>query len=268
MSDDKKGEPSWLPARERDVLQAAEKNDVDALARLSALPGGFGSDAMRRRAWYALLGIEPPGLYEKTPKSEECIEHPDEHQVLLDTRRSFVTFPKHLPAEKKKAMQTDLQRAIVTVLRRHPRLRYFQGFHDIVTVLYLTLLDAVPVPTEATPHDEAQWDALLRCAEAVSLCRVRDGMGAGLEPMMGLLKILRRVLRLTDPQLYEISATISPVPTLPFFALSWILTLFSHDVDGLEPIQRIFDYLVARNPIAAIYLAVAVSWASRSLRRS
>lgn len=51
---------------------------------------------------------------------------------------------------------------------------------------------------------------------------------------------------------------ISPVPTLPFFALSWILTLFSHDVDTLEPVQRIFDYLIARNPISAIYLAVAV----------
>lgn len=51
---------------------------------------------------------------------------------------------------------------------------------------------------------------------------------------------------------------ISPVPTLPFFALSWILTLFSHDVDTLDPIQRMFDYLLARNPISAIYLAVAI----------
>lgn len=51
---------------------------------------------------------------------------------------------------------------------------------------------------------------------------------------------------------------ISPVPTLPFFALSWILTLFSHDIDTLPPVQRIFDYLIARNPISAIYLAVAI----------
>lgn len=56
----------------------------------------------------------------------------------------------------------------------------------------------------------------------------------------------------------HLTFSISPIPTLPFFALSWILTLFSHDVDTLEPIQRIFDYLIARNPISAIYLAVAV----------
>lgn len=63
---------------------------------------------------------------------------------------------------------------------------------------------------------------------------------------------------MADPELSRFSGRISPVPTLPFFALSWILTLFSHDVDTLEPIQRIFDYLLSRNPISAIYLAVAI----------
>jgi hypothetical protein len=69
---------------------------------------------------------------------------------------------------------------------------------------------------------------------------------------------LKRVLQAADPEIAKFSATISPVPTLPFFALSWILTLFSHDVDTLEPIQRMFDFLLSRNPISAIYLAVAI----------
>lgn len=67
------------------------------------------------------------------------------------------------------------------------------------------------------------------------------------------------MLKVADPELARFSSHISPVPTLPFFALSWILCLFSHDVDSLEPIQRMFDFLLARNPISAIYLAVAVS---------
>lgn len=70
--------------------------------------------------------------------------------------------------------------------------------------------------------------------------------------------ILKRLLKAADPEISRFSAMISPVPTLPFFALSWILTLFSHDVDTLEPIQRMFDYLLSRNPISAIYLAVAI----------
>lgn len=75
-------------------------------------------------------------------------------------------------------------------------------------------------------------------------------------------RLLQRLLKAADPELSKFSSTISPVPTLPFFALSWILCLFSHDIDSLEPIQRMFDYLLSRNPISAIYLAVAVSCAA------
>lgn len=175
-----------------------------------------------------------------------------------------------ISSDDKAEMQEDLQVLICTVLQRHPRLSYFQGFHDIKTVLYLTLLSRVPRPRkDETAQDREEWDELVRAAEVVALCRTRDAMGKGLGPMMGMLKVLRRVLAAADPQLYRISSSyvsrlmvtdgrISPVPTLPFFALSWILTLFSHDVDTLEPVQRIFDYLIARNPISAVYLAVAV----------
>ncbi|KAJ9119738.1 hypothetical protein QFC22_003448 [Naganishia vaughanmartiniae] len=52
----------------------------------------------------------------------------------------------------------------------------------------------------------------------------------------------------------------------PYFALSWLLTLFSHDINTLEPVQRIFDFLLARNPAAVIYLGVAVSFTSRLSR--
>jgi hypothetical protein len=71
-------------------------------------------------------------------------------------------------------------------------------------------------------------------------------------------RILQRLLKVADPDLWRFSSTISPVPTLPFFALSWILCLFSHDIDTLEPVQRMFDFVLSRNPISAVYLAVAV----------
>jgi hypothetical protein len=95
----------------------------------------------------------------------------------------------------------------------------------------------------------------------------RDAANDGLPPVRShpphsesplITSLLKRVLQAADPEIAKFSATISPVPTLPFFALSWILTLFSHDVDTLEPIQRMFDFLLSRNPISAIYLAVAI----------
>jgi len=175
-------------------------------------------------------------------------------------------------------------------------LNYFQGYHDIMSVLYLTYMPLPnPTPrsrstsqdgslskeavvmnekpdggilerpetangdgTDTTDRDSLGWRTLRDCAEVLSLCRVRDAMGKGMEPMMGLLRILKRILKAADPDVSRFSSHISPVPTLPFFALSWILCLFSHDVDTLEPIQRMFDYLLSRNPISAIYLAVAI----------
>ncbi|TXT08726.1 hypothetical protein VHUM_02854 [Vanrija humicola] len=261
---------SWIEARDKATADAIAVHDDAALARLAAEPGGFGSNASRRAAWATptptdstapdtpLVHVTLDRDSSPTAQTDDGhAPHRDEGQVALDTRRSFVTYPKDLSKADKAAMQADLHALIVAVLQRHPGLSYFQGFHDIMTVLYLTFLDRTPrASTQGTKKGE--WAELVAAAEVVSLCRVRDAMGTSLGPMMGMLRLLRRVLAAADPQLYNISASISPVPTLPFFALSWILTLFSHDVDNLEPVQRIFDYLITRNPISAIYLAVAI----------
>ena len=48
----------------------------------------------------------------------------------------------------------------------------FQGYHDIITVLFLTLPPALHLP----------------CTEKLSLHRLRDSMGVGLEPVLGLVR--------------------------------------------------------------------------------
>jgi hypothetical protein len=47
-----------------------------------------------------------------------------------------------------------------------------QGYHDITTVLFLTLPPSLHLP----------------CLEKLSLHRVRDSMGPGLEPVLGLVR--------------------------------------------------------------------------------
>jgi hypothetical protein len=42
---------SWVAIREKVVEQAITDGDYEALRRISALPGGFGSEAMRRKVW-------------------------------------------------------------------------------------------------------------------------------------------------------------------------------------------------------------------------
>ncbi len=43
-----------------------------------------------------------------------------------------------------------------------------------------------------------------------------------------------------------------------FFTLSWLLTWFSHNLERLGDIARIFDFLLASHPIMPVYLAAAL----------
>ncbi|KAF8155688.1 rab-GTPase-TBC domain-containing protein [Crassisporium funariophilum] len=220
-----------------------EKDQIDwkALRVRSLEPRGFGED--RVEIWPKLLNVPKPKPQpeEKPLKELEDVEekpHEDERQIGLDTDRSFVLYPvggKH----DRETLQTGLHELLVSLFRKRPRLSYFQGYHDIVTVFFLTL------PQELQ----------LMCIEKLSLHRVRDSMGAGLEPVLGLLRVTKNLLRLADPEYAEVLEQSSP---LPFYALSNLLTLFSHDTPTLPLIQHVFDYLLCRPPIAAVYLATTI----------
>ena len=131
----------------------------------------------------------------------------------------------------------------------------------------------------------------LACVEKLSLHRVRDSMGLGLEPVIGLLRYSIPVVltfeddicMLESPKICftsliqittmffnsafpllgkfnDVTSSLFPRSSpLPFYALSNLLTLFAHDMPTLPLIQHVFDYLLCRPPIAAVYLAVAVS---------
>ncbi|KIJ14696.1 hypothetical protein PAXINDRAFT_134621, partial [Paxillus involutus ATCC 200175] len=230
-------ELSWVSLRER-----------------SLRPGGFGED--RIKIWPALLGVQP--LSDPPPYSEvndESVDgmkenidegdaggdpHADERQIKLDTDRSFVLYPVESSATSARdALQTDLHGLIVSLFRKRGALHYFQGFHDIITVIFLTLPQPLHLP----------------CAEKMALYRVRDAMGVGLEPILGLLRVLRNLLRLVDPEYAEL---LESTTLLPYHSLPHLLTLFSHDVPTLPLIQHVWDFLLSREPIALVWLVAAL----------
>ncbi|BGP55212.1 GTPase-activating protein gyp8 [Rhodotorula sphaerocarpa] len=219
------------------VGQAIQDSDYELLRELAARPGGFGTRELRKRAWPLLMHCEneakdgQPGASEGNWDTLPARD--DERQVRLDIDRSLVNFPHG-------KLRVKLERAILTVLRRHPALHYFQGYHDIISVLLLTL----------------EEDALVTAAtERMSLHRVRDSMGPGLEPTLGYLKVIDRLVKVIDPELYTV---VSQAASMPFFALSWALTLFSHDIDSVAVLARIFDFLLAHNPSMICHLVVAL----------
>lgn len=212
-----------------------EEIDWDILRKASLFPGGFGED--RIKLWPKLLNVRH-GAPQDLSVFDELPSHTDERQIRLDTDRSFVLYPVDTKDDKE-SLQAELNRLLVAIFRKRPKLNYFQGYHDIISVLFLTL------------PPETQFS----CAEKMSLHRVRDSMGHGLEPILGLLRVTQRLLRLADFSYAELLERNSP---LPFYALSNLITLFSHDMPTLQLIQHVFDYLLCRPPIVIVYLATAI----------
>ncbi|KAG0326313.1 hypothetical protein BGZ99_009751 [Dissophora globulifera] len=212
--------------------EAIITGDIEKLQRLSVTGAGFVNDGIRRRAWPLLL-------HENAP-------HKDEEQVQLDVVRSFT----HLPADTKsqqavkKQKQEDLSHLIMDVLRRHPKLAYYQGFHDVCTCLIEVL----------------GKDAATLAAESMAMFFFRDCMLDNLEPVLDQLALMTKLLRLEDPEVQEF---LDRSETLPFFPLSWVITWCAHDLHNFEKIARIYDFLLCFTPLMSVYFSAAVVMSRR-----
>ncbi|TIB70419.1 hypothetical protein E3Q23_04181 [Wallemia mellicola] len=180
-------------------------------------------------------------LFSEQDRRSLRIAHPDEHQVRLDIDRSFIHYPRNITSKQKDQLKALLHDLIISTLRLRPSLHYFQGFHDIIGVLVVELdLDLL---------------RMQKFVEKFALHWCRDGMGVGLEPILGWLRLIQKILIAVDLDLAVIVERTSPEP---FFALSWILTLFAHDVTSQAGIARLFDVWIAEGPHALVYFCVAL----------
>lgn len=74
-----------------------------------------------------------------------------------------------------------------------------------------------------------------------------------LAPAVRQLRLIPDILRAVDPALWQhLSAT------EPFFALSGTLTMYAHDITTLGEISRLFDVLLAREPVFSVYMFAAI----------
>ncbi|SJX65202.1 related to GYP8-GTPase-activating protein [Sporisorium reilianum f. sp. reilianum] len=192
--------------------------------------------------------VKPP-----TPTSQQQypnLSSRDIEQVAKDVERSFIgpAF-KPLSTASKSHRRAQLSHLILTTLSRHPALSYFQGYHDILSILLLALS---PSPSSPSPRDQA---ILELAASRLSLHVIRDSMTRDLLPVMGQLKLLSRLLHLADP---PVAALVDRAAPLPFFALPWLLTLLTHDTIHVGVMQRAVEFVLAFGPGAAVYLCAAV----------
>jgi hypothetical protein len=74
-----------------------------------------------------------------------------------------------------------------------------------------------------------------------------------LDPAIAQLRLIPDILRAADPALWRHLRG-----TEPFFALSGTLTMYAHDITTLGEITRLFDVLLAREPVFSVYMFAAI----------
>ncbi|KAF9885803.1 hypothetical protein FE257_012385 [Aspergillus nanangensis] len=220
--------------KETAIRRACDLRDFDALVSYATSEGGLLRDDIRQLAWPILLQCdrEPEGL----ETWNDLPPHADEDQVQLDVNRSFVYYP-HCPEEELNSKKTELGCVIKQVLRHYPMLCYFQGYHDIVQVLFLVL------------GGQKAASAITQ----ISLFRIRDYMLPSLSPTIKHLHLIPAIIETSDTELRHHLGGIKP-----FFALAATLTLYAHDIQEYGDIARLFDFLLAREPVVSIYLFAAI----------
>jgi len=121
-------------------------------------------------------------------------------------------------------------------------LKYYQGYHDVMSVFLLTL------DTNLGYYG----------GEVASRFILNDFLTLEFEEsLIPLSKMVFFLVRKEDEDLYNLVSDHGNY-SFPMFATSWILTLFSHDIERFGNLQRLFDFFLSSHPIMIVYFCVGL----------
>ncbi|XP_037238033.1 TBC1 domain family member 20-like isoform X1 [Falco rusticolus] len=261
----------WAQQRVQ-VLQALRSDPV-GLEGLRAAARGEGGlcPELRPQVWPRLLSVDPCNLPPR-PAPPALQDHRDRSQVLLDVARSAPRFPPGMPAEQRQVLQEQLAGLILHVLRAHPQLHYYQGYHDVALTLLLVLGQRRAAPL----------------LEQLSTHHLRDFMDPTMDSTKHILNYLMPLLQRESPRLHDFMQRyrigdrgdgdmggVPPCPAMPtgpslprlatgraevgtIFALSWLITWYGHVLTDFHHTLRLYDFFLASHPLMPVYFAAAV----------
>lgn len=225
----------------QEVQRLLYLNDIPGLRQACVSEFGLVSDKLRAKAWPLLLCPLPLPWHERK-------EHRDERQIDLDCNRSFYNYDvlTGLSGRLRSMKVGDLTEVLNQVFLQSPELYYYQGFHDICTVLLLVCGNELAYPL----------------AHRLALSHFRDCMRETLnQGLVQQVKLIYALLGQKDPELAEWLQQISPEMVRckqPMVALPLVMAGFQHDIEDYQVATRIFDFLISTHPSASIYLCAAL----------
>ncbi len=93
-------------------------------------------------------------------------------------------------------------------------------------------------------------------AEVISRDYISDYMNCDFEVVGKSMKMLFVIIKASDSVLHRF---LMNAGVEPYFATSWLLTWFSHDLSFISDAARVYDALLCSHPLFCYYLCAAVS---------
>lgn len=242
-----------------------------------------------------LLKISPD-LFLEDLKYVELPPHKDEDQVKLDIQRSFTilnhiqtflylgpsSYTTILTPNDIDNLKIKLSHLIIKLLRKYPSLNYYQGFHDIASIILLVCyipndkLDDFNSNEVENLEDQQEdeddgykidEELAFRMLEYLAIFHLRDYMLTDINLSIDHLKLIPMILEIVDDQLFELIKQTSNsfihseglhYDYRFYQGLSCILTIYSHDLTNINQILTLWDFSLSYNSVLInMYIYVA-----------
>ena len=196
---------------------------------------------LRTRVWPLLLGVEPQPHDQQSYEARHSRAHADSHVVQCDMERSLWSFTEGWGEAERAERRGALRRVLDATIASNARgVHYYQGLHDIAAVLLFVCGERLAY----------------RMLAHLTTCHLRDCTRHDLGAATEVLRLLYPILEQCDPGLHAyIQSLQEPALEVPYFALSWYMTWFAHDVPERQQAARLFDLFLASHPLMPLYLA-------------
>lgn len=281
------------------LREALDKGRTQELRKQLKSPQGLINNELRSKIWPLLLGVDKEaarsyngeaeegylGLMLRSPETAQVFDeinlnglpiHRDEEQVMVDIKRSYnilkhEQLPSQLHGESFTAIFSDsdirvlkkqLHKLIVSVLRKYPLLNYYQGYHDIASIVLLICRQ------QTSGSDFTDDELAFKVLENITLFHLRDFMISDMSLTVNHLRLVPYLLEKVDFEFFLIlkSASNSYLCSQGLYyeydfypGLSAILTFYSHDWSNLEQLLTFWDFLLGYNSVLInVYFYVAL----------
>ncbi|CAF1121496.1 unnamed protein product [Rotaria sp. Silwood1] len=218
---------------QKTIKQKNVKKKLISYAKTS----GFINNIYRKQAWTLLVRTSPD---EYSTDNDQIQSHQYYEQIKMDVIRTLKRFPPNYSDSERSQLQDELILIITKILIKHEELHYYQGYHDISLTFLLVLGE----------------DSCLPVIDSITMSHLKYFMEPTMEKTRDSLSYLIPLINCINSECAEYIQRGGVGHVI--FALPWFITWYSHVLDNLSIILRLYDLFIVSHFLMPIYVAAEI----------